>query len=496
MGRRGVSRPTMPVASPRGHDGHAEPYSEARYAMLAQHHRQTLWIPWTLVLLGIWMLLAPVGFGHLEPEAWVQPSGGRGVWFGTATHIELRAWLLAWSDVLAGLALCVLGWRALEPGRPVTWWLLCCVGVWLSVAPVALWAPTAAAYSNDTLVGMLVIALTILVPGMPNMVLFMRMGGSVPPGWTYNPSSWPQRWIMIATGFLGWLVSRQLAMYQLGYVSTAFDPFFGEGSRRVLDSRMSHALPVSDAALGTLAYTFEFLMGFMGGPSRWRTMPWMVALFGILVIPLGLVHIALVVSQPVIVGHWCSMCLIAAAIMLPMIPLEVDEVVAMVQHVRQAGQRGESRWRVFWTGGSAAGSGSDERSPDLHALPRQPGRVLAASLWGMSAPIGLVVAACLGVVLMATPGMLAVTAPAAHVYHLGGALIVVVAVVSMGEVLRRGRVLAVPIAVAVALLPWVLGGAGTGARLVGLGAGIVAAILCLPVGPVRESYGTWNRFVR
>lgn len=60
----------------------------------------------------------------------------------------------------------------------------------------------------------------------------------------------------------------------------------------------------------------------MGSPTHWRTMPWMVTFFGILVIPLGLVHILLVISQPVIVGEWCTLCLLAAAIMLPMIPLK------------------------------------------------------------------------------------------------------------------------------------------------------------------------------
>ena len=75
-------------------------------------------------------------------------------------------------------------------------------------------------------------------------------------------------------------------------------------------------------------------MGFMGAASRWRTMPWMVALFGILVVPLGLTHIALVMSQPAVVHHWSTLALLAAALMLPMITLTVDEVVAMGQHVR------------------------------------------------------------------------------------------------------------------------------------------------------------------
>ncbi len=149
---------------------------------------------------------------------------------------------------------------------------------------------------------MVVIELTIMTPGMPNMVLFMAHGTTVPIGWSYNPSSWPQRWIMIAAGFLGFLASRYLAAYQLGYLGSAWNPFFGEGTRRVLDSAMSHSFPISDAALGTIACTLEFLMGFMGGPQRWRTMPWMVTFFGVLVIPLGLVHILLVISQPVAVG--------------------------------------------------------------------------------------------------------------------------------------------------------------------------------------------------
>ena len=41
--------------------------------------------------------------------------------------------------------------------------------------------------------------------------------------------------------------------------------------------------------------------------------------------------VVLVILQPVVVGHWCSGCLLAALIMLPMVPLMLDEVVAMCQ---------------------------------------------------------------------------------------------------------------------------------------------------------------------
>ncbi|MEZ4421949.1 MAG: vitamin K epoxide reductase family protein [Gemmatimonadota bacterium] len=471
------------------------PYSASRYEHLREQHRATLWIPWTLILLGIWMMLAPVTFGHLNPALWVEPSGGRGVWFSDGTHTALRASLMTWSDVLSGVLLVGLGWRRLRPDRPISGWLACGVGAWLNAAPLLFWAPTSAAYLNDTLVGMWVIALTILIPRMPNMTLFMRMGGARPPGWTYNPSSWPQRWIMIATGFLGYLASRALAMYQLGYAPGIWDPFFGEGSRRVLDSAMSHSLPISDAGLGTLAYTFEFLMGFMGGVSRWRTMPWMVALFGVLVIPLGLVHIVLVISQPLVVGAWCTLCLAAAAIMLPMIPLEVDEVVAMLQHVTRARDRGEGTWSVFWKGGDPSAAEEDEGGIELVELPERPGVVLRASVRGFSAPVPLLLTALGGLALMVLPGLQGVGGTAADVFHLGGALLLVVAVIAMAEVLRSARMLAVLLGGSVAVAAWVVD-APLGFALVGTLIAVTAAGAALPRGPVLDRYGTWDRFIR
>ncbi|MGH2386106.1 MAG: hypothetical protein ACRDGB_13805 [Candidatus Limnocylindria bacterium] len=41
----------------------------------------------------------------------------------------------------------------------------------------------------------------------------------------------------------------------------------------ILDSDVSRAFPVSDAALGSIVYAIEALMGYMGGTDRWRTMP-------------------------------------------------------------------------------------------------------------------------------------------------------------------------------------------------------------------------------
>ena len=217
---------------------------EQRMQMLHMHHMQTLWVYWMLIILGFWLVASPLTFSY--GIGTVEPSGGRDVWLSMSQRISF----MKWSDIISGLALIFFGWRSLTPNRPISLWVACFIGIWLNMAPVIFWAPTAAAYLNDTLVGALVIGLTILIPGMPNMITYMKMGSQVPPGWSYNPSSWPQRWIMIVLAFAGWLVSRYLGAFQLGYIETAWDPFFGDGTRQVLNSNMSHSLPISDGALG------------------------------------------------------------------------------------------------------------------------------------------------------------------------------------------------------------------------------------------------------
>ena len=458
--------------------------------MLRLHHEQTLWVYWLLILLGFWLVLNPLTFSYSQGT--VEPSGGRDVWLTLGD----RAAVMTWSDILSGLVLVVFGWRSLRPNRPVSLWICCFVGIWLTMAPVVFWSPTAAGFLNGSLVGMLVIGLTIMIPGMPNMIMFMTHGTTVPKGWSYNPSSWPQRSIMIAVAFVGYFVSRYLAAFQLGYVDFAWDPFFGDSTSRVLNSAMSHSFPISDAALGTAAYTFEFLMGFMGGPQRWRTMPWMVLAFGVVVIPLGLVHIFLVISQPVVVGYWCTFCLLAAALMLPMIPLAVDEVVAMGQFMVQAKRKQMNLWRAFWLGGDVEGEGDDERSPALASLPEQPGKVLASSLWGMSFPWTLVLSAVLGAALMFVPVLFGVTGRAAEADQVGGALMLTMATLAMGEPLRLVRYLNVPLGLGILVAPWMLGGAPALAAIISASLGLAVAGLALPRGQIRERYGLWQRFVR
>ncbi len=203
-------------------------------------------------------------------------------------------------------------------------------------------------------------------------------------------------------------------------------------------------------------------------------------------------------SQPLAVGAWCTLCLLAAAIMLPMIPLQADEVIAMGQHVVQARKKGERFWRVFWKGGQPIEMNKDERSPKLIEFANSPWKIVKASLWGMTFPWTLVISATLGILLMALPGLFGVDikATAADIGHLGGALIVVVAIISTGEVVRIARYLNILLGLAVATLPWLLPDLNIGLATTSAITGLLVSALSIPRGPKTETYGIWDRYVR
>jgi hypothetical protein len=338
------------------------------------------------------------------------------------------------------------------------------VGTWLQFAPLLFWAASPAAYVNDTLIGVLAIALSILVPSMPGMAHHMEMakpGPVIPLGWSYNPSSWHQRAPMIAAAFIGWLISRYLAAFQLGYIDTIWEPFFADGTVRVLTSEVSRSFPISDAGLGAVAYTLEMLMAWMGGATRWRTMPWMVTFFFILVVPLGVTSIILVTLQPVVVGYWCSLCLLTALIMLVMIPFTVDELVAMGQFLKQSVREGKPFWRTFWVGGTLEQENADKRTPRYGSPPSS---LLPAAAWGVTMPWNLLASTALGIWLMFAPDVFGTIGGAADSNHIVGALIITVSVIVMAEVIRACRYLNVLFGAWVVAAPWLLVGATATAK--------------------------------
>lgn len=171
---------------------------------------------------------------------------------------------------------------------------------------------------------------------------------AAPPGWSYNPSTLREQVpiVLLATG--GFAVAAYLALYQWEVLGSVWEPFFGDGSRVILNSRVSHLLPVPDAALGALGYLLDAVTGAVGGRDRWRRMPWLVIVFGLAVGPLGAVSITLVILQPVLYGAWCTLCLASAVVSVLMIGPAMDEVLASLQHLKRRRGRGASLWRAFW----------------------------------------------------------------------------------------------------------------------------------------------------
>lgn len=170
----------------------------------------------------------------------------------------------------------------------------------------------------------------------------------IPRGWDYNPSNWNQRLPIVAIALVAFLAATHLALYQFGVIAKPWEPFFGQGSEIILESWISKLLPVSDAALGAFSYLLDAVTGVIGGRRRFRTMPWMVVLFGILVGPLGAVSVLLVILQPVLFNAWCTLCLFTALLSVLMIGPAMDEVLASLQHVKRARTSGRSAWRAFW----------------------------------------------------------------------------------------------------------------------------------------------------
>ena len=409
-----------------------------------------------------------------------------GAWLVASPFMmEYRSVPLEWSDMASGALIFALSALSLSPRGRWAPWGVGVVGFWLLCAPLVFWAPTAAVYANDTLVGMMAIGLALLVPGVPGARDLP--GPDAPPGWSYNPSDWGQRTPVIAFAFVSFFLSRYLSAYQLGHIDTVWDPFFGDGTRRILESDVSKAFPVSDAGLGAVSYLFEALTGFFGGTRRWRTMPWMVVLFSLQVVPLGVVSMVLVVLQPVSVGAWCFLCLLTALMMLLMIPPAVDEVFATMQFLIQTKREGKSVWAAFWSGGSVDRREGDPRVP---LSGEENWLTLAGRL-----PWHLIGCAVLGGWLLASPDLLGATGLAAASSHILGALIAAFAFIAIAEVTRAARYVLLPFAALVLLAPFVLSGATPAMVWNNLAVGAVLIPLCLARGRIYQRYGHWDKIV-
>ncbi|MEX0729126.1 MAG: vitamin K epoxide reductase family protein [Planctomycetaceae bacterium] len=177
----------------------------------------------------------------------------------------------------------------------------------------------------------------------------------IPHPWNYNPSSWRQRIPIAGLAMVAFAIAAYMGLYQWRLIPSAWDPVFGNQTQQVLDSTVSERMRIwfliPDASFGAIAYLGDAIFGLAGSTRRWQYRPWMVVLFGIDVIPLGIVSAVLVVLQGTVVGSWCFLCLVTAAISLILVYWAYDEVWSCLLYLHRVKQRTQGWsivWKTFW----------------------------------------------------------------------------------------------------------------------------------------------------
>ncbi|MBB5984904.1 NAD-dependent epimerase/dehydratase family protein [Sphingobium lignivorans] len=454
---------------------HAETLRADHETWLRTVHGEWRWAHFVNMALGCWILVQPVIVQVREPALF-------------CSEIVLGAALMLFS----GLS---LSWR-------MGWarWASAAVAAGIMAVPFMFWTSNPAAFLSDTLVGAFAFGLAVGTrpePG-PSMVAAMT-GPDVPPGWSYNPSTWTQRVPIIVLALVGLLVARYLTAYQLGQIDSVWEPFFPglpddpakNGTEAVITSHVSEAFPIPDAALGGYTYALEIVTGIVGSRARWRTMPWLVFLFGLMIAPLGVVSILFVIIQPVVIGTWATLTLVGAAAMLIQIPYSLDELLATLQFVRRRAKAGRPWLRVFLFGDTDEGP----RPTREDEFDRGAGEIVR-DMWagGVNLPWNLALAGVLAASLLFTRLTFGAQGAMAHADHIIGFLALTVISLAAAEMARALRYLLIPLGGALAAAPFLLGadGAHTAASVV---IGIALALLSLRRGPVHEHYGRWDRLI-
>lgn len=177
----------------------------------------------------------------------------------------------------------------------------------------------------------------------------------VPEPWDYNPSSWRQRVTIAIVALVAFFPAVYMGLYQWRLIDSAWDPVFGEQTMNVLDSDVSHTMyafaRMPDAILGALAYLGDIIFALAGSTRRWQFRPWLVLLFGLDVIPLGIVSAVLVVLQGTVVGAWCFLCLVTAVVSLILVVLAYDEVWTSIVYLWRVWKKYRNKrllWNTFW----------------------------------------------------------------------------------------------------------------------------------------------------
>lgn len=439
-------------------------------------HRQFRWPHFLNLALAVWLMTQPRLIG-LEPA------------------------LYSWAEVVLGAAL--LATATLSLSWRMSWarWLSAGIGMTVMALPMIFITPNAAAYLSDTLVGALIFGFAIAAPPEVGPSITARDPvPEVPPGWSFNPSAWTQRIPIIALAVIGIVVSRYLAAYQMDQVDGVWEPFFPgsaadpqNGTEEIITSKVSEAWPVPDAAVGAYTYMLEILTGIVGSRARWRTMPWLVLLFGLMIVPLGIVSITFIIIQPIVIGTWSTLTLVAAAAMLIQIPYSLDELAASLSFLRRRVKKGQSFLRVLLFGDTDEGRAMTQPTLEFERSPRP----ILRDMWGgaVNMPWSMWLAGAIGVSFLFTRLTLGAEGGMADADHVLGSLILTVLAVAAAEVTRAVRYLLIPLGLGIAAAPFIYEST-TLHLVVSVVLGLAVATLSLPRGRITESYGSLDRLIR
>lgn len=178
---------------------------------------------------------------------------------------------------------------------------------------------------------------------------------AIPIPWKYNPSKFSQRLSIALVASIATLIAIYMGLYQWKLIDSVWDPVFGNQTMKVLDSDVSHWITswirIPDSILGALAYLGDIIFALAGSTRRWYDRPWLVILFGLDVIPLGLVSATLIFMQGAVVGSWCFLCLVTAVISLVLVVLAYDEVWSSCLFLYRVHKRSKNfsvLWNTFW----------------------------------------------------------------------------------------------------------------------------------------------------
>ncbi|WON72563.1 vitamin K epoxide reductase family protein [Nitrosospira sp. Is2] len=288
---------------------------------------------------------------------------------------------------------------------------------------------------------------------------------------------------IVALAVVGLLISRCMAAFQLGHIDSVWDPFFGDGTAKIITSEVSEAWPVADAGLGAAVYALEIVTGVIGDKRRWRTMPRVVLFFGILIVPLGVVSIFFIIIQPIVIGTWCTLCLVASLAMLLQIPYSFDEILATLQFLKDRRRQGKSIWHVLWHGDTMEAGSMDEANEfggSFTAVLRQILRTGIRFTWTMAASIAIAITLMFSRVTFGTAGA------AADSDHVIGLLVVTFSIMALSEVGRPLRFANVPLGAWLIAAPILLTGYSSLAATASVICGVLLILLALPRGPIES----------